>query len=68
MWAFQETTMSNSEIKKLTIKELKAFEGLENLTNEQAKEAIDTIVTFSVIMFHIHNDQKLKQDGASSAI
>lgn len=60
--------MSNSEIKKLTIEELRSFEGLKNLTDEQAKEAIDTIETFSIIMFNIYNNQKLKQNGTVNPV
>ncbi len=57
----------SKDLKRLTVEELKTYPGLENLTDEQAKEAIDTIETFSIIMFHIHNNQKLKQDGTAKA-
>lgn len=61
-------TMLNSEIKRLTIEELKTFEGYENYTDEEAQKTIDTIVTFSIIMFNIYNDEKSKHDAAANTI
>jgi len=34
------------ELRKLTIEELRAFEGLESLRDEEAKEVIETLFRF----------------------
>ncbi len=43
----------NMELRKLTIEELRAFEGLESLSDEEAKEVIETLFRFSMISYQI---------------
>lgn len=51
-----------NEGKQLTITELRTFKGLENLTDEEAQETINTLVSFSVIIYSIFNSKILKNE------
>ena len=42
----------------LTIAELKSFKGLENLTEEQAAEAISSLEKISVLFFELYQEHK----------
>lgn len=48
--------------KQLTIDEIKTFKGLENLTDEQAQETINTLVEYSTIIYAIYNSKILKNE------
>ena len=48
--------------KQLSINELRIFKGLENLTDEEAQETINTLVEFSVIIYSIYNSKILKNE------
>jgi hypothetical protein len=41
------------EYRRLTIERVKKEKGLENLTDEEAMEVIDTLEQFSIIMFNL---------------
>ncbi|MBL7892169.1 MAG: hypothetical protein JNL63_06035 [Bacteroidia bacterium] len=47
--------------KRITIEELRKFEGLENITDEEAEENIIALEKLSVIMFELwKQDQAVK--------
>lgn len=48
--------------KRLTIEELRSCKGLENLSDEQALEAIEALEKFSVIMFELYQLHKTKHN------
>lgn len=45
--------------KRLSIGELKAFKGLENLSDEQASEAIDALESLSILFFELYKKHKV---------
>jgi hypothetical protein len=56
--------MSEKKIIKedLTLEELRTFEGFENVSDEEGKAILHTIITFSEISFSIYSKQN--QDAA----
>jgi hypothetical protein len=53
------TIIANCTGSKLTPKKLRAYPGLENLTDEQAKEAVLSIQQLAVLYFEIHQIEKI---------
>ena len=56
--------MSEKKIIKedLTLDELRAFEGFENVSDEEGLTILHTIITFSDIVFSIYSKQKSAND------
>ena len=57
--------MSEKKIIKenLTVEELRTFEGFENVSDEEGKAILETIITFSDIVFSIYSKQKKDTDS-----
>ncbi|HXA02464.1 MAG TPA: hypothetical protein VNW99_10785 [Cytophagaceae bacterium] len=51
--------MERQEDSRLTIEELRKFEGLENITDGEAEDALSTIEKLTILIFNQH--QRLKQ-------
>ena len=58
----------SKNLKRLTVEELKTYPGLENLTDEQAKQVIDTLETHASILFDIYIHKKNSQDEKSFTV
>ncbi len=48
--------------KKITIDELRKFKGLENLSDEEAQEIIDSLEIMAIAIFSIYNSKILKNE------
>lgn len=46
--------MKEKPHKRLTVKELKAFKGFEDYTDEQAEETISTLEKLSILFYKLH--------------
>lgn len=57
-----DSTKKSKEKRKLTIKELRKFKGLENLSNEDAQEIIDSLEIMAITIFSIYNSKILKNE------
>lgn len=57
--------MSEKKIIKenLTVEELRTFEGFENVSDEEGTAILETIITFSDIVFSIYSKQKNDTDS-----
>lgn len=52
----------NKRQKRLTVEELKQHKGLENLSEQEANEAIDTLEKYALLMYELFKkDQELKE-------
>ncbi|MDI9342431.1 MAG: hypothetical protein QM534_17805 [Sediminibacterium sp.] len=52
----------NKRQKRLTVEELKQYKGLENLSEQEANEAIDTLEKYALLMYELFKkDQELKE-------
>jgi hypothetical protein len=52
--------------KRMSVLELKAFKGLEEISEEKAGEIIESLEQFAIIMFNLY--QKLKSDEQNGGI
>ncbi len=50
--------MANKEHKRLTIAELRQFQGFEGYTDEQAEETIKTLEKISILFYRLHMKNK----------
>jgi hypothetical protein len=48
----------NKPKETLTVEKLRTFEGLENLTNEEAIHIIDTLTRLSILTFKFYREYK----------
>ncbi len=52
-----EEKKKSREYKRLTIERVKKEKGLENLSDEEAREVIDTLEQYAIIMYNLFNKQ-----------
>lgn len=57
-----DSTEKSKEKRKLTIDELRKFKGLENLSDEDAQETIDSLEVMAIAIFSIYNSKILKNE------
>lgn len=56
-------SITSKKHRRLTVERLRTFNGLEKLTDEEAKEAIEALEKLSVILFEMYRQHKAKQNG-----
>lgn len=44
-----------NSLPRLTIEELRAFEGFENLTDSEAEDAINAMVQLAIVIYNFNN-------------
>lgn len=54
--------------KRLSPEELRGFKGFENLTECEAEKMIETLESFSIIMYELLNKQKFREDESEDYI
>ena len=54
--------------KKITIDELRKFKDLENLSDEEAQEIIDSLEVMAIAIFSIYNSKILKNEKSFDEI
>ncbi|MBA3704677.1 MAG: hypothetical protein H0W84_01895 [Bacteroidetes bacterium] len=56
----------NKKQKRLTIEELKKFNGFENYSDDQAKEIIKPLGKLSIVFYELYKQQKLIEEKFES--
>jgi hypothetical protein len=57
-----EKIKQEKEYKRLSIEELRSYEGCENYTDEEADEVIDSLEQFAIIMYNLYMETKKDKD------
>ena len=53
IWRLSKTMLSDNEKIKITIKELRKFNGFENISDSECEEIIDSLLKLAVIVYNL---------------
>ncbi len=62
----RESSFNFTSAKKFTAEKLRTYKGLENISDEEAQEAIDTLEQFAIMIITLYSREKNRQQNYKS--